>query len=96
MKQCIKANISYSDKLDMDLNEINVVLDALIDKREMYMNDTLLVWGHSMGIINRAVWGSNDNNYTLPRIRIRPKTEEEILKEMRSDFNVVGNEISKA
>ena len=75
------AGISISDMGSLDLNEINVISDGVMDRREMQGND-MFAGIYQGAILNSlAVWGSKDFPKRQPKFRIRPMSDEEEAQE---------------
>lgn len=71
--------------MKLTLNEINIILDSFIDKREIQLNDNLYVMHNAASLISLAVWGSKDFPKNTPRLRLRPMTEEEYNQKLEDD-----------
>lgn len=76
------------DKLN--LNEINVISDGIISKREILGNDMFAAVYQGAILINLALLDPKNFPKKQPKFRIRPKTQEEKEKELMSSILALG------
>lgn len=79
------VGVSVGDMMKMTLNEINILLEGYIDRREIYINDMMYVMHNTASLISLAVWGSDEFPKKTPRLRLRPMTEEEYNKKLEEE-----------
>lgn len=76
------------DKLD--INEINVIADGMLDRREIQGNDMFAAMYQGAILNSLAVWGSKDFPKRQPRFRVKPMTEEEETQEILNSIMKTG------
>lgn len=76
-----KIGIGYSDLMQMDIREFNQAVEGYIDAREEKLNDEAVVAHRGALKIAQAVYGSRDFRDSIADFELRPKSEEEIIKE---------------
>lgn len=74
----------------LDINEINVIADGLLDKRETQGNDMFATMYQGAILNSLAVWGSKEFPKRQPQFRIRPKSEEEETQDILNSIMKTG------
>lgn len=85
VRAMLVAGIQF-DKIDsLTLVDVNNIIEGVIDRRELNMNDSLHVMHNAASLIAMAVWGSDKFPKETPHIRLRPMTEEEYNEKLRQE-----------
>ncbi len=84
-----KIGINYSDLMNMDIREFNQAVEGYIDAREEKLNDEAAVAHRGALKTAQAVYGSKDFKETIADFELRPKSEEEIIKERLKKFRAL-------
>ena len=74
----------------LDINEINVIADGMLDKREMQGNDMFVAMYQGAILNSLAVWGSKDFPKRPPKYRIKPMSDEEEAQEILNSIMKTG------
>lgn len=84
-----KMGLNYSDLMNMDIREFNQAVEGYVDAREEKLNDSAIVAHRGALKTAQAVYGSKDFKDSIADFELRPKSEEEIIKERLKRFRAL-------